>query len=584
MKMGYSWKNSIFLRLILTFFAVTVPIFVLGYYIYNWGFRAINQELEKSVQVQTDFYSVNFSNDLNRIHLLIYDLFNDNSLESLSYGLSSLSNYALADDSKRLQQRLETIKSSSRYIQDVEVYIPLVKRVINTSRISDFTDKDIEFLKLFTEKKTTFQYFDEMRFIYAIPAYDKSKENNVIPFTIVVRFSVDEIKKMLEELNTYEGSGAILLNGEDDIISYTGFEIINEKNIIKRFLTHIDQEEKKLKEKHGFIEDNNYLIAYASIHTMDLTFIRYIPRKDLLKGMEQYHSLFWIFVTVSIVIIFIFGFSTYQFVHRPLYRLTKAFEQVEKGDLNVIIEHNHQDEFKSIYKQFNSMTHHLSKLIDQVYKQKILTQKTELKQLQAQINPHFLYNSFFLLHRFLKYEYYDEAILFSKDLGNYFQFITRSASDYVTLKAEMEHARSYIEIQSVRFSNRITITCDELPKELEELQVPRLIIQPIIENVFKHGLEDLESNGILNVCFDKNDLFFLICIEDNGKKMTKEMLQSMKQKLEYMDETMEVTGMFNIHQRLKLKFGEESGIELSQSELGGLKVLIKIGIGGDRNV
>ncbi len=176
---------------------------------------------------------------------------------------------------------------------------------------------------------------------------------------------------------------------------------------------------------------------------------------------------------------------------------------MEDGELNNPIEHEQEDEFGFLYNRYNIMLYKLRRLIEQDYKQKLMMQKAELKQLQSQINPHFLYNSFFILNSLAKTEDTERMEQFTSMLGEYFKFITRNEEEHVTLSEEMKHARMYTEIQQLRFSRRIKVQFDELPEEMEHIKVPKLIVQPIIENAFEHSLEKKVDEGLLWVHFKK---------------------------------------------------------------------------------
>ena len=208
-----------------------------------------------------------------------------------------------------------------------------------------------------------------------------------------------------------------------------------------------------------------------------------------------------------------------------------SFEQVKRGNLDINIEHEIDDEFRFIYRNFNSMVKELKTLIDQSYKQKILVQRAEMKQLQSQINPHFLYNSFFILNTMARTEDYENIEKFTEQLGRYFQFITRSAADEVPLEKEVEHARVYTEIQAMRYSNRIKAYFEELPEEFWGIVVPRLILQPIIENAFEHGLGMVKKNGILTVSFEKLQNGLHIIIENNGEIIEDKEMEFLRNKL-----------------------------------------------------
>jgi len=218
----------------------------------------------------------------------------------------------------------------------------------------------------------------------------------------------------------------------------------------------------------------------------------------------------------------------------------------------------------------------LGELIDQVYKQKIYAQRAELKQLQSQINPHFLYNSFFIISRMARLGDCDNIKVFAEHLGNYYQFITRNSTDEVPLIREIEHARTYAEIQAMRFSNRIRVEFGNLAEQYWNIQVPRLIIQPIIENAFEHGLKDKEENGLVRVDFFILSNGLCIVVEDNGTYIGDAELDNLNKTLQNESEIVKSTGIINVHRRIQLRFGKDSGLVIKHSKLGGLRVEMRI--------
>ena len=331
------------------------------------------------------------------------------------------------------------------------------------------------------------------------------------------------------------------------------------------------------------INKKTYHVVFSTSEYLGMTLARYIPEDILYNKLRNYQIWFWILSGMSLIIIVLYSMYTYRFIHKPLSKLVNAFKAVEYGDLKINIEHKHNDEFHYLYKRFDTMVSNLDVLIEQVYMQKILVQHAELKQLQSQINPHFLYNTFFTLYSMAKAEDYENVVYFLEQFGNYFQFITRNMADNVSLCREVEHARTYTDIQVMRFPNRICAEFSELPEEFREIMVPRLILQPIIENSFEHGLEDKVSNGIINIYFQKDEDKLVIVVEDNGDSLVDDELDKMNAMLSdsYIGET---TAIVNIHRRVRLKYGTRSGLTLYKGDLGGLKVCININLSEDKNV
>lgn len=222
----------------------------------------------------------------------------------------------------------------------------------------------------------------------------------------------------------------------------------------------------------------------------------------------------------------------------------------------------------------------LELLIEKDYTQKLLLQKAELKQLQAQINPHFLYNSFFMLQRMIQTENIEDAQSVANALGVYFRYLTRNNMDHVKLSEEYRHAQNYAYIQGLRFSGRIQIDFEELPAGYADIPVPKLILQPILENAFNYGLANKMKDGLLQVHFHPDNEVLQIDIEDNGEELTDEKLCNLSNALLEVQSTgtnVEMSGILNIQRRLIIFSNTHDSLHVSRSTLGGLRVSIILG-------
>jgi two-component system sensor histidine kinase YesM len=191
-----------------------------------------------------------------------------------------------------------------------------------------------------------------------------------------------------------------------------------------------------------------------------------------------------------------------------------------------------------------------------------------------QINPHFFYNSFFAVRGMLELGDTDAAGKMLENIGRYFQFITRSGRDTVMLMEELSHAKAYLEIQKIRFEN-ISVLLSEPPETVTGLMVPRLILQPLIENAYIYGLEDKQGEGSVEIRFNEEVEALKIMIRDDGGRMTDEKISVLRERLNAPDEG-ETTGIINIHSRLRLFYGPAASIEVSRNEVSGLTLVMTI--------
>src|SRR5690606_21159271 len=390
-------------------------------------------------------------------------------------------------------------------------------------------------------------------------------------FIIQIEFDLDKLSDSLKQMNLYTDSGAFLYSKTTD---FRLMDSEQSKPILQSYL----MQTKEAREKTSLLNHigMRYHIDKASSDNLNLTVVTYLPEETVKRPLNFFCQWAWLFAVASFIAIIVVSYFTSRFIHKPLLQFMQSFRRMEEGELDSTIEHDKKDEFGYLYTRFNQMLVKLKTLIDQDYKQKMMMQRSELKQLQSQINPHFLYNSFFTLNSLAKTGDVDRIEQFTIMLGEYFRFITRNSDDLVPMSEETKHSRVYTEIQELRFSRRIQVQFDELPDEIASIKVPRLIIQPLIENAYEHSLENKDEDGRLRVTFTRENDDVFIRIEDNGEHLSDEKLEQLKLSLKHIDESSEMTGIINIHRRLVLTFGEASGLKLERSELGGLQVTIHI--------
>ncbi len=568
-------KSSIFRRLLVIFIIITIPIFLIGINFYNKSVNTLRRELIGSMNSKIDYYLHNIESEFQRISDIQNNLINDSDLNKLSNMNSYTNSFSNTITITSLQEKLRTIKNSSNYIEDVSIYLPSIgkelsapggKRYIVNEYPEDFIEKAQNAVVNFRERSI---FFDNNISLLLVYPPKQNPGRHPLLFISEIVLSKSRIVKDLKGLNEEHDGGVFIY----DNISHNFIVSGNAAYVPRQIAAELNTAQSG--KKTVTVGGKKYLAVYGVSENLNITLINYVREDILLNPIREYQRWLWLILLSFFLMIFIYAYVVNKYINRPVSTLVEKFKLLEKGDLDVNIDYIAKDEFEVLYRQFNYMVNKLGILIDQVYKQTIYTQKAELKQLQSQINPHFLYNSYFLLHRLIK-RGDPGALEFSKSLGEYFKFITRNATENVALKDEVYHARIYANMQAIRFRERIEVVFEELPEQIEEILVPKLILQPILENAFMHGLEDKQENGLLHVGFEPGETGFKILVRDNGIGLGPEEINQLSESIDSNEDFKEYTGLINIHRRLQLAFGMESGLRFTGQEGEGLTVEIVI--------
>ena len=323
-------------------------------------------------------------------------------------------------------------------------------------------------------------------------------------------------------------------------------------------------------------EQDNALTVYAQTLPFFLRYVRGTSSQDTFVLRVVLLSVAFVGIVLLVEII---GLALwFKQVYLPLDTLLiDAFAHMEQGDLKHRISLGTASAFDSVYASYNHMMEKMEAYVESNLRQQILVSNANFKQLQAQINPHFMYNSYYILYRLIKKGDMESSLALAEHLGHFYRYITRNAGDEKRLSEEVEHARTYATIQQFRFREMLHVDIAQPPEGIAQTYVPRLIIQPILENAFKYAYESA-ADGTMKLCVSydvRGERSFDIVVENSGE-IQDETIDAIRENLACKDVDIETTALVNIHRRLRIYFGDESGLTLSRSELGGLCVRMRI--------
>lgn len=560
--------HSVFSRLLLVFLLVLIPMYTTSILIYQLWIRNMEDNIARTTTTQMHAYLNRLEDSITQMRLLQFDCLNDIDLNKLAIRWEIMDTYSRVISMNNLQQRLNTIRSSSPYIRDVRAHILTFGRTISSPDGVGTLDLD-HFQNVRLPRGINICPIVQYNGDYCLTTLQDGSVTGRNPLYMVeIRLNTVALGESLDTLNIYDGSHTLLIFNKDGFISdnRTSDDILRTDTIPMPEEDHFEQMTN---------QGVHYYRAVASSEKLNARMIRYVPTSSLMDATNTPSFWFWVVLVSALCVALLYTLSMYKYMHRPLYKLVDAFRELENGNMDVKLSHNSGDEFGYLFDHFNEMVSKLSSLIDQLIRQKFLTQRAELKQLQTQINPHFLYNSLFIINTMATVGD-DHLIEFSRLLGEYYQFITRNGFDMVPLRADVKHAQTYAAIQQMRFSKRLSVDFPDCPGPFADLPVPRLILQPILENAFEHGVSKRTKEGKIRVRYQCDVNCLQIFVEDNGLNLTDAQIAQLSVTTADDSDAAEITGMMNIHRRLVLVYGNGSGLKIGRSEMGGLCVTLTI--------
>ncbi|SDX93188.1 sensor histidine kinase [Paenibacillus sp. CF384] len=313
-----------------------------------------------------------------------------------------------------------------------------------------------------------------------------------------------------------------------------------------------------------------YLVKVMQSKMLGWYLVDYVPIDAITDPIISSRNLFYASTALLLVMSLLAAFLLYRHVRVPLRELMIHVQKIKRGDFSSRIVYKPKNEFVFLIQRFNEMSDQMQQLIETVFEEKIRSRDARLKQLQSQINPHFLYNCLFFIKNMVRIGDEEAVVRMSMSLAEYYRYSTRLDIPDVRLEEEVALVNNYLTIQQLRMK-RIRFEID-IPANMSGLTMPRLLLQPVVENALIHGIEMQEDGGWIGIRGESDEEEYRIIVEDNGTGLDEEQMRSIRDKIGVpMDETTGF-GLWNVHQRLGFRFGEGAGLRLSNSDKGGLKV------------
>jgi two-component system sensor histidine kinase YesM len=306
------------------------------------------------------------------------------------------------------------------------------------------------------------------------------------------------------------------------------------------------------------------------------------PRTEELK---QVNKIRWLTIGLVLLILIInIPLSWYisKLFSKPLMQILKSMRELQMGDFEQKVQIELKDEIGQLGNGYNIMVMRIKELIQNVYESELSTKEAELRLLQSQINPHFLYNTLnnisWLLHR----EGSADMAEMIQKMSDFFRFSLNQGADLITLDKELQIIENYLFLSKIRFGSKLTYSIDT-DEQLKSLFIPKLILQPLVENAIVHGIEPMQGQGFVHINIHQHEDEVLFVITDNGMGISPAVLEQLLQglnaeKTASKTDAIHAFALINVRDRIINQFGRQSRIEITSKESLGTTITVRIAL------
>lgn len=474
------------------------------------------------------------------------------------------------DNLSRVLDKSVNLFSSSNLVGDIYPFVKDLYIVSNNKKMagthfyytSYLNEKDKQYrikniLEEYISENRRFSYYtsgDDLELYFTI--YDEELEKEGYGIAVLSKTAINYIVNILEEKYT---SFAYMFKDETD-------KILMGRSI--PLISSLD-----IKGNNGDVEYENHTYIYnMSKNSFGLSSCMVVPyRRLFVMAVEDFGTIIFIFISLIIGIILVILYISDKLVS-PLSTIVLKMKQVGKGDFRTKLDTYEILELDEISVSFNEMTDKISHLIKEVYEAGLLIKEARIKYLQAQINPHFMFNVLSMIAIRLKLNKDEELYKMVQAFAGLMRGkLFRKDEIEIRINEEIEIAEFYLYLSKERFKNKVSYEINWEDEKLKTLFIPKLCIEPVVENAMIHGIEPKDDRGYINVKIEQqNNEVLLITVADNGVGFDKDKVISGEK------EGSPKVGLMNINRLINNLYGSEYGIEV-ESKIGkGTKVIIKL--------
>jgi two-component system sensor histidine kinase YesM len=433
-------------------------------------------------------------------------------------------------------------------------------------------------------------FFNTISYDRLITNADKTNQINQIVKTDITNELWDIVagNKTFYEGDQYRIIGHIT-SQLDDIMSTTrgtGNRQVLEVTgrALKTLTRYVDRLDDQMEQNFPVIENERILDEIRGVTTLVSELLQDFIVREIESAAVENHRIktraiiigtveFGIVVLAVLFSAFV-RMSAAKSVDKSIGSLVSLSSSIAKGNLDARAEVPHIQELKTLARDLNIMARKIKTLIDENIREQRNLQKSEMKALQAQITPHFLYNTLDSIVWLAEGNQNEQVISITRAFSNFFRISLNRGSEWVRVRDEFKHIESYLTIQKIRYRDILDYSI-EYERDMEEKIMLKLLLQPLVENALYHGIKNKRGRGSITVTGRRKDGFMQFCVADNGIGITTEQLAGIKERLVHDAETSGY-GLYNVERRLELYYNRTGLLDIHSVYRGGTEVTLLI--------
>lgn len=574
-------------RLMLYFlFLVILPTSIISVTIYNESYRTITENINTAVQ-----------KNLNMVEIMLINKFEE--MDGLA-------------DSIYLNSEMVDLLSADRPNDQVAVVNELtsLEKIISSYDLSG--DHDMRYVpKLYMLDRPEYQLYNFSRNVSALSQIEREDwytglpqksrytivgphavpdtaegykdtimltkrlfglNNVTIPYVglLTVETDISNFSAILDQLKPSAHSRVLIADDKNNVVASPDASLLHKNLSSEPYFAQLGSLSGRSGSFEESIERETMLVSYQKIDALNWTIVSISPISDLNGKLVAIRRVMYLVMAVCMVLAFLIALVLSNNITSPIRKFIKSMSFAEEGNFDLVIHYKRKDEFTYLFSQYNKMIKQIKELINKLYISEVRKKEAELKALQAQINPHFLYNTLDSINWIALRHRVPEISRMVTSLSDFFRYSLSKGRTIIPIEDEFKQVESYLTIQKIRFNERLEYSIEVEPKVYGHYSV-KLILQPLVENSLVHGIEKRRGNGMITIRARTEEDWIVIEISDNGIGADIAELNGML----LSDSNSNSFGLKNVNQRIKQVFGPASGLQYRLHEGPGVTATVR---------